>query len=171
MAAPLYIITGAMAAGKSTIARELVQRFKRSAHVSGDAFLRMIAKGGAVMGPVLDDEAVLQLHLRQDIAMDAVRRFIGAGFATVYQDILLGDDFVRVTTALADLAPRIVVLNPSVEALAERDANRAKTGYSEQFLPDALAEVLQSNTPRHGLWLDTSEMTIEEVVETILANW
>lgn len=171
MTTPLYIITGAMAAGKSTIAKELVQRFERSAHVGGDAFLRMIARGGAVMGPVLDNEAVLQLHLRQDIAMDAVRRFIGAGFATVYQDILIGDDFIRVTTALADLAPRIVVLNPSVETLAGRDANRSKTGYSEQFRPDVLAEALQSNTPRQGLWLDTSDMTIEAVVETILKNW
>lgn len=170
MAAPLYIITGAMAAGKSTIAKELVQRFEKSAHVGGDAFLRMIARGGAVMGPALDEEAVLQLHLRQDIAMDAVRRFTGAGFTTVYEDILIGDDFIRVTTALGDLAPRIVVLNPRVDTLAERDASRSKTGYSEQFLPSVLAEALQFDTPRKGLWLDTSDMTIEEVVEAILKS-
>lgn len=171
MTTPLYIITGAMAAGKSTVAKELVQRFERSAHVSGDAFLRMIAKGGAVMGPVLDREALMQLHLRQDIAMDAVRRFIGAGFVTVYQDILMGEDFVRVTTALADLDPRVVVLNPTTKVLAERDAGRAKTGYSEQFLPNVLAETLRSETPRRGLWLDTSEMTVEDVVVAIFNNW
>lgn len=171
MTPPLYIITGAMAAGKSTVAKALVQRFDKSAHVGGDAFLRMIAKGGAVMGPVLDSEAVSQLHLRQDIAMDAVRRFVGAGFATVYQDILIGEDFVRVTTALADLAPRIVVLNPSVETLAERDAARHKTGYSAQFLPDVLADALQAQTPREGLWLDTSRMSVEDVVEAIRNNW
>lgn len=38
MTAPLYVITGAMAAGKSTIAKALVQRFAKSAHVGGDAF-------------------------------------------------------------------------------------------------------------------------------------
>ena len=48
MTQPLFIITGAMAAGKSTIAKALVQRFEKSAHVGGDAFLRMIGKGGAL---------------------------------------------------------------------------------------------------------------------------
>ena len=33
MTAPLYVITGAMAAGKSTVARLLVHRLERSAHV------------------------------------------------------------------------------------------------------------------------------------------
>jgi len=84
---------------------------------------------------------------------------------------LTGSDFVHVTAALADLAPRIVVLNPSVETLAERDANRPKTGYSEQFLPNVLAEALQLETPREGLWLDTSNMSVKDVVEAILNNW
>lgn len=171
MAGPLYLITGAMAAGKSTVAKALVQRFEKSAHVSGDAFLRMIAKGGAVMGPVLSEEALRQLHLRQDIAMDAVRRFVGAGFTTVYQDILIGANFIRVTRALADLAPRIVVLNPSVEILAKRDAERHKTGYGEHFPPHVLADALYSQTPREGLWLDTSAMTVDQVVEEILKAW
>lgn len=171
MTAPLYIVTGAMAAGKSTIAKALVQRFDKSAHVGGDAFLRMIVRGGAVMGPVLDDEALAQLHLRQDIAMDAVRRFVHAGFTTVYQDILIGADFVRVTGALADLSPRIVVLNPGVATLAQRDRDRAKTGYGESFPPDVLAEALNRDTPRQGLWIDSSSMSVEEVVERILAAW
>ena len=171
MTAPLYIITGAMAAGKSTIAKALVQRFDKSAQVGGDAFLRMIAKGGAVMGPVLSSEAIAQLHLRQDIAMDAVRRFVGAGFTTVYQDILIGADFVRVTKALADLAPRIVVLNPNVETLAQRDADRQKTGYGEHFRPNVLAYALEAETPREGLWLDTSAMSVDDVVGEIIGNW
>jgi chloramphenicol 3-O-phosphotransferase len=164
----LFVITGAMAAGKSTVAKALAQRFEKSAHVGGDAFLRMIAKGGAVMGPVLSQEAVSQLHLRQDIAMDAVRRFVDAGFVTVYQDILIGRDFVRVTRALSDLKPRIVVLDPSVAILAERDAARHKTGYGEHFQPDVLVNALRSDTPRRGLWLDTSKMTVDEVVEAVL---
>jgi chloramphenicol 3-O-phosphotransferase len=171
MTAPLYVITGAMAAGKSTIAKAMVQRFEKSAHVGGDAFLRMITKGGAVMGPVLGSEAIEQLHLRQDMAMYAARRFVGAGFTTVYQDILIGPDFVRIKQALADLEPRIVVLNPDVETLARRDAERHKTGYGEHFPPNVLAEALQRDTPREGLWLDTSAMSVEAVVEQIIRTW
>lgn len=57
-----------------------------------------------------------------------------------------------------------------METLAERDSKRSKTGYSEQFRRNVLAEALQS-TPRQGLWLDASEMTIEAVIETILKSW
>ncbi len=171
MVAPLYIITGAMAAGKSTIARELAQQFAKAACVSGDAFLRMIARGGAVLGPMLDAEARFQLHLRQDIAIATVRQFIGAGFTTVYHDILIGSDFIRVTQALNDLAPRIVVLNPSVEILTRRDAGRSKNGYNEQFPPHILAEALRFETPREGLWLDTSDMTVDGVIEAIVKAW
>lgn len=171
MTAPLYIITGAMASGKSTIGKALVQHFEKSAHVGGDAFLRMIIKGGAVMGPTLDSEALMQLHLRQDIAMDAVRRFVSAGFATVYQDILIGKDFIRVTRELGDLAPRIVVLNPSVEVLSQRDATRQKTGYGKHFPPTVLATALKAETPREGLWLDSSDMSVDDVVEEILKHW
>ena len=171
MSPPLYIVTGAMAAGKSTVAKTLAQHFEKSAHVGGDAFLRMIVKGTATMGPVLDTEALSQLHLRQDIATDAVRRFVGAGFTTVYQDILIGADFIRATSALADLAPRIVVLCPSVATLAQRDRDRAKTGYGDHFPPEVLANALERDTPRKGLWIDSSAMSVDEVVERILARW
>lgn len=130
----------------------------------------MIARGGAVMGPKLDEEAIMQLHLRQDMAMDAVRRFVQAGFVTVYQDILIGHDLIRVTHGLADLAPRIVVLDPAVEILANRDAARHKTGYGEHFPANILADALRAQTPRDGLWLDTSNMSVDEVVEEILTN-
>lgn len=171
MKAPLYIITGAMAAGKSTVAKALVQRFDRSAHVSGDAILRMIMSGGASLGPVLGTEGRRQLTLRQDIGMDIARSFVGAGFTTVYQDILIGSDLVRVAASMSDLAPRIVVLNPDAEALGERDLKRPKTGYSEKFRPEFLAQALRSETPSIGLWIDTSRMSVEHVIEAVMANW
>ncbi|KKB12751.1 phosphotransferase [Devosia geojensis] len=165
---PVYIITGAMAAGKSTVAKALVQRFERSAHVGGDAFLRMIVKGAAVMGPVLDAEARAQLTLRQEIATDVVRRYHAAGFAVVYQDILIGQDLVAAVDRLADLAPRVVVLAPNPQTLAERDAARAKTGYVPGFPPEVLSQALANETPRIGLWLDTSELDVDETVAAIL---
>ena len=171
MTQPLFIITGAMAAGKSTIAKALVQRFEKSAHVGGDAFLRMIAKGGAVMGPVLDAEARAQLTLRQEIAAEVARRYHAAGFAVVYQDILIGQDLVDAVARLADLEPRVVVLAPSVAVLAARDAARSKTGYGAHFPPDVLAEALARQTPREiGRWIDSSAMSVDQVVETILAG-
>lgn len=164
----IYIITGAMASGKSTIARALAERFERSANVEGDAFLRMIINGKAHMGPVLDAEGRAQLELRHRLATDAVRSFAQSGFTVVYEDILIGQHLTSAVERLADLKPRVVVLTPSVGVLAERDRKRGKTGYSETFPPNVLAEALVNETPRIGLWIDTSDMSVADVVDAIL---
>lgn len=168
MTPPLFIVTGAMAAGKSTIAEALAKRLPKSVHLRGDIFRKMIVNGAAEMGPLLDGEARRQLDLRQLLATDAARAYHAAGFAVVYQDILIGQDLVAAAERLADLAPQVVVLAPSVETLAQRDRTRAKTGYGENFPPDILAEALARETPRLGLWIDSSAMSVEAVVDVIL---
>lgn len=166
----LYIVTGAMAAGKSTIAQLLAERLPRSVHLRGDLFRRMIVKGAAEMGPVLSEEAKAQLTLRHRLACSAARSYVEAGFTVVYQDILIGAALGEVAELLADLDPMIVVLNPRPEILAKRDAARSKTGYGEGFPPEVLANALARETPRLGLWLDTSQMTPEEVADLILKS-
>lgn len=165
----LFIITGAMAAGKSTVAQLLAERLPKSVHLRGDLFRRMIVNGAAEMGPELSEEAKAQLALRHRLACDAARAYVETGFSVVYQDILIGTSLKDVAERLADLDPMIVVLNPKADILAKRDAARHKTGYSDGFPPEVLAEALERETPRLGLWLDTSRMTAEEVVEHILA--
>lgn len=166
----LFIITGAMAAGKSTVAQLLAERLEKSVHLRGDLFRRMIVNGAAEMGPVLSEEAAAQLALRHRLACAAARAYVAAGFAVVYQDILIGVSLKDVAEQLADLDPLIVVLNPKADVLAKRDAARHKTGYGESFPPEVLADTLERETPRLGLWLDTSNMTAEEVVDRILAT-
>jgi chloramphenicol 3-O-phosphotransferase len=166
----LYVITGAMAAGKSTVAQLLAECLPKSVHLRGDVFRRMIVNGAAEMGPVLSEEATAQLALRHRVACDAARAYVKAGFTVVYQDILIGAALGEVADLLADLQPKIVVLNPITEILARRDSARHKTGYSESFPPEVLANALAHETPRLGLWLDTSQMTPEDVVERILAS-
>ena len=122
------------------------------------------------MGPVLDEEARQQLSLRQDIAIDAVRRYYDAGFSVVYQDIILGEDLTRVASRLEYLSPKIIVLVASAEILGQRDKDRRKTVYGDNFPPDVLASALDQLTPRLGRWLDTSELTVDAVVERILSD-
>ena len=45
----LTLITGIMAAGKSTVAQALAQRFERGVHLRGDTFRRAIVAGQAEM--------------------------------------------------------------------------------------------------------------------------
>lgn len=45
-----FVVTGIMAAGKSTVAQTLAARFERSAHVRGDSFRKAAVNGYEAMG-------------------------------------------------------------------------------------------------------------------------
>jgi predicted kinase len=163
----IILITGAMAAGKSTVAQRLAEALPRSVHLRGDVFRRMIVNGRVEMTPDAPDEAHRQLRLRYDLAIQAARTYARAGFTVVYQDVILGPDLAYVAGRMADLPHRIVVLCPTPEVLAEREQGRPKTGYGE-WTPADLDRDLREETPRIGLWLDTSDLTIDETVAHIL---
>lgn len=167
----LFIITGAMAAGKSTTAEHLARRLDPSVHLRGDVFRRMIVNGAAAMGPELSVEALGQLALRRRLACDAAQAYFEAGFSVVYQDILIGAALQDVAERLRHLSPAIVVLDPEPDVLARRDRARSKTGYGAHFPPTVLASALKHETPRLGLWIDNADMTVDEVVDRILAEF
>jgi predicted kinase len=169
-AAQVILITGAMAAGKSTVAQALAERLPRSVHLRGDLFRRMIVSGQATMGFELSDEAVRQLHLRYRLATGAAHEYAAAGFTVVYQDIVIGPDLARVVSALAPLRTALVVLCPTPDALAAREAARPKTGYASQSEIAAFDRVLRDQTPRIGYWLDSSDLTVAQTVEAMLAH-
>jgi len=70
----VYLITGPMAAGKSTVARLLASRFARAAHLEGDIFRRSIVSGRVEMTPEPSPEALAQLRLRYRLAATALAR-------------------------------------------------------------------------------------------------
>jgi len=166
----VVIVTGASAAGKSTVAEALAQRISPSVHLRGDAFRKMIVNGRAVMGAPLSPAAVAQLELRYAIARAAARAYADAGFTVIYQDVILGPYLAAAVAALRDLSPGVVVLDPDAAAVAAREAGRGKSAYRGGLTPDAMVEGLRAETPRLGLWLDTSGMTVAETVDAILAR-
>jgi hypothetical protein len=100
--------------------------------------------------------------------------YSAAGFAVVVQDNIFGADVTRWLTSIAARPRHLVVLRPSVAAVAAREeARRQKTGKvayrdgapSIEGLDDLLAA-----TPRVGLWLDTSNQEPEQTVTEILSR-
>jgi len=171
LAGAIVLITGIMAAGKSTVAQALAERLPVSVHLRGDLFRKMIVNGRAEVTPENWDAAERQLHLRYRLATNVAREYAAAGFAVVYQDVILGADVQRVVTLLD---PRrqpvhVVVLAPSAEVAAERDMRRPKTGYGAWTAAE-LDELLRNETAPIGLWLDTSALTVEETVDAILTR-
>ena len=165
----LFVITGVMAAGKSTVAQALAERLPNSVHLRGDVFRKLIVSGRAAMTAGLSDEAEAQLNLRYRLAAGAAREYLNAGFLVVYQDIIVGKRLPEVL-GLLPASPFLVVLCPDAEVVAARDAARAKTGYSAAFTAAFFDRVLRNETPPLGLWLDTSAFGVTATVETILAR-
>lgn len=165
----IILITGIMAAGKSTVAQQLAERFARSVHLRGDLFRRMIVNGQAAMDLELTPEALAQLRLRYQLASTCAKLYLQAGFTVVYQDIITGNELLEAIRELAEYSLHVVVLCPQPGVVAAREAGRAKSGYTS-FSAGEFDKTFRAATPKIGLWLDSSELTIEETVDTILAN-
>jgi cytidylate kinase len=166
---PIILITGIMAAGKSTVAQSLAERLPRSVHLRGDVFRRMIVSGRATMTARLSHEATEQLRLRYRIAAAAARLYLKANFTVVYQDIILGASLAEVVGHYSGCRLHVVVLCPAGKAVATREAGRIKKGYIGIEVAD-LDEALRSQTPRIGLWVDSSAQSVEQTVNYILSH-
>ncbi|WP_155073550.1 phosphotransferase [Streptomyces taklimakanensis] len=111
---------------------------------------------------------VAQLRLRYRLSASTADAYAEAGRTAVVQDVLLGEEPARYTTLVHTRPLYVVVLAPGPDAVAAREAGRAKKGYGAWTVrePD---RSLREETPRLGLWLDTSDRTPGETVDAILA--
>ncbi len=163
------LITGIMASGKSTIAQRIAEKLPKSVHLRGDLFRRMIVNGRVDMEPSSSSEAMSQLRLRYELAAQTADAYCTAGFSVVYQDVIIGGILQDVVAMHRKWPLYVVVLCPSPAIAVERDAHRHKQVY-HSWTPDELDRALRQDTPKLGLWLDTSTMTVEETVESIFAQ-
>src|SRR5215203_7388396 len=116
-----------MAAGKSTVARLLASRFERGVHLEGDAFRRSIVSGREEMTPDPSPEAVEQLRLRYRLAAAAADTYVEAGFSVALEDVVAGPLLGDYRTAIRSRPCHVIVLLPSLKAVAAREAARART--------------------------------------------
>jgi GrpB-like predicted nucleotidyltransferase (UPF0157 family) len=165
----IYLITGPMAAGKSTVARLLAERFERGVYLEGDFFRRSIVSGRVEMTPDASAEAVEQLRLRYRLAAAAADAYFDAGFTVALEDVVAGGLLGEYRTMIGSRPCHVIVLMPSLEAIAAREAGRQQKGYTA-WTVEELYEGFAATTPRVGLWLDTSDQTAEETVDEILAR-
>lgn len=163
----IILITGIQAAGKSTVAQMLAERLPQSVHIRGDLFRRMVVNGRAEMTPDPSDEAVRQLRLRHRLTASACDEYFRNGFAVVVQDVILGSHLTEMIHMIQQRPLLVVVLAPRPDAVAAREATRSKNAYNRWTI-DLLDHGLRTQTPRLGLWLDTSDQTPAETVNEIL---
>ncbi|HEY6739965.1 MAG TPA: AAA family ATPase [Actinopolymorphaceae bacterium] len=169
MKARAFLITGVMAAGKSTVAQELAERLDRSAHVRGDVFRRMIVNGGVRVAPDDPEDALTAaLRLRHRQAALVADAYADAGFVPVVQDVVLGPILEEFVGFIRTRPLAVVVLAPRAEVVSAREAARPKSGYVGGWTVEDLDRSLRLETPRIGLWIDSSDQTPKETVEEVL---
>ncbi len=162
----IILLTGPMAAGKSTVAEALAATFRKGVHVEGDVFRRFVVGGRKEMTPEPSDDAVEQLRLRYRLTAAAAEQYASVGYTVVVEDVVAGSFLAEFVSLFAHRPLHLVVLLPDEEAIAGREADRPQHGYAS-WTVNGLHRVFAEETERLGLWLDTSALTPENTVAEI----
>jgi chloramphenicol 3-O-phosphotransferase len=175
MASAVWLITGAQASGKSSVAEALAQRFERGVHVRGGQFYRWAVRGWVHFDdPAQPDEARRLLDLRYRLSAIVADEYAAAGFTTVVQDNIYGSDVEAWIARVSTRPVHLVVLRPSVEVLGQRHEERrratGKAAYRAGFSAADNDRDLATTPQKLGLWLDSSTQSVEETVNEIVAR-
>jgi len=170
------LVTGVQSSGKSTVGRMLAQRLVPAAFIEGDDLWRMVVSGREDMADPPTEAAIAQLDLRYRHGAMLSESFVEAGIHAVHVDNVYGP---AVSDQLARLACRqaLVVLRPSIEAVAEREAGRGTGAYDDWRGDQSLVDTIRrfdgwlAETPSIGLWVDSTHQTPGQTVDWILEHW
>src|SRR4051794_40961539 len=107
----------------------LATRFPRGVYVEGDVFRRNIVSGREEMTPDRSEQGIAQLHLRYRLAASAADAYFADGFTVVVEDVVAGPELAEYHRLIRSRPCHVVVLLPSVETVAAREAAREHKGY------------------------------------------
>jgi hypothetical protein len=170
---PVVVLTGQLAAGKSTVARAVLDRFPLGYLVDVDAVREQVTSGLA--GPLgWTEETSRQFGLAVEGAAALAAVYQPAGFAVAVEGAV---DPVQVDLALEAvglLGRRVgVVLHPRLEVALERNRTRSTKTFDTSVLDAVMASIdadLSASPPPPG-WtvLDTSDEDPATTTERVLA--
>ena len=174
-AAPVTLLVGPPAVGKSTAARALCARFGRSLYVPVDDVRTRVLTGYAAPDVGWPAPLVEQVRLARESALDSAHRYAAAGFTVVLDDFV--DPLVLREYEVLEgwRGVRRVVLAPTRDEARRRCARRELDPVLRRYIEegiDVAYDILRNAAPtlveRGYHFLDTSDLTVEATVDCVL---
>ena len=177
--APIFLIVGAPAVGKSTTSRALAARFERSIHIPVDDLRDMVVSGIVLPNPVWSEPLVEQVGLARRTAIGAAVRYADAGFAVVIDDFWDPRGLVEYDEMPSGRPFHRVLLRPDRAEALRRNFGRHGDDPVRAYLDEGIhlvydlleTEDAQARLARdHWLVLDTTHLAVDEAVDRILEH-
>jgi adenylylsulfate kinase-like enzyme len=170
---PIFVITGQVSAGKSTLADAVLARYPFGYHIDVDGIREMVTSGLA--GPLdWTDETTSQFGLAIEASVALAKVYASAGFAVAIEGAV-DQEAVEAALTHAGLADRLVgiVLHPRLEVALQRNRERQTKSFDTSILENVMAEIdgdIEREPDRPG-WhrLDNGDEPVEATVERILS--
>ena len=164
----IWLISGIPGAGKTTTAKALARALPNSALIHGDAVHELIVSGRVPPGERPKREGGKQLDLCVKNQCVLASSFYDYGVSTVLDWVVADMRRLRMYQRYVQPHPiHFVTLDVSKETALKRDAEREEQVAARWLY---LQDGMRSQLSQAGYWLKTDDMSVEEVVKSILRN-
>jgi chloramphenicol 3-O-phosphotransferase len=171
--APVFVITGQLSAGKSTVARALLDRFPFGFHIDVDGIREMVTSGLA--SPLeWTDETTRQFALAVEASATLAAVYARAGFAVAIEDGIEADA-VEAALVAAGVSDRMagIVLRPRLDVALARNRERTNKAFDTSILENVMRQIdTDLGATDYGeRWtvIDNSNHSVDETVESIIS--
>lgn len=168
----LWLISGTPGSGKTSVADGLSRRYPKGVHLPMDE-LRQLVRSGLASPLEWNDETSLQFAIARRNAARLAADYIASGFTVVIDDVVREADMPQYLPHLGRLAPRKVLLSPSIFVVHRRNAERTNKSFDTKILEPVATRLhgqLLAGCPPEAGWkvLDTSTLSIDDTIDRIL---
>lgn len=168
----VFVVTGQLAAGKSTVAKALMEKYPLGTHIDVDGVREMVVSGlASPLEPGAEVER--QFEIAVEGAMQLAALYLRNGFAVAVEGAIdprmvdraaelhgIEDDLVRIE------------LFPKLDEALRRNRTRSTKDFDTAILDDAIRAIDQMirDDPVAPGWcqIDSTDQSVEETVSQIL---